>query len=459
MRGVRFKAYPTAQQKLVLSQWMGCARLIWNAKCAEEEYYQTFARKYYPIGTFAPIDQTYSQFKSKELTPFLSDCPSQVLRNSAVNWYDTFQHFMKGLCGKPKLKSKSDKGSIHITSELFKLEPGSDGNTRLFIGSKTNNIGYLSFKAHRNYKPPRSLYITKQAGHYFVSFSYVQVSKNHTIKPDEAAHLQHLKTKSERYLEHWSLGIDRGVVTAVQAGDLVLNPTRQQTRSIEKQGQKIKQLQKKLARQTNKQSHRRFKTKQRLSRAYSKVSSIRKDFCHQASHQLIQSKTRIFILEDLKTSNMTRSAKGTVQHPGKSVKAKSGLNRAILSKGWHQFESYLQYKALEKGKVVFKIAPHFTSQACAVCDHTHPDNRKTQSQFECLRCGHRDNADRNACQVIKKKAIGFIKHSGTELVGKGIPVLTTTGRGDAERNGDSVTTAINEASKKKVKRSREYSAA
>jgi len=59
--------------KLTLSQWMGCARHIWNAKCEEERYYTTFARKYCPIGVYAPIDQKTSQFKSKELTPWLYD--------------------------------------------------------------------------------------------------------------------------------------------------------------------------------------------------------------------------------------------------------------------------------------------------------------------------------------------------------------------------------------------------
>src|SRR5437899_2167698 len=112
--GISFKANPTTYQKLILSQWMGCARFIWNAKSDEERYYSIFARKYYPIGTYAPIDQTTAQFKNKELSPWLYDCPSQILRNAAVNWYQTFQKFMKGQCGKPKRKPRTDKGSIHL---------------------------------------------------------------------------------------------------------------------------------------------------------------------------------------------------------------------------------------------------------------------------------------------------------------------------------------------------------
>ena len=95
LMGIRFQALPTPEQRLTLSQWIGCARVIWNAKCDEHRYYTTFARKYLPVGTYAPVDQKYSQFKDKELSPWLSQCPSQILRNSAVNWYKTYNNFFE----------------------------------------------------------------------------------------------------------------------------------------------------------------------------------------------------------------------------------------------------------------------------------------------------------------------------------------------------------------------------
>ena len=90
MQGIRLQAHPNIKQKKILSQWMGCARLIWNAKYEDEAYMTRYAIRYCPIGTYAPIDQTFSQYKS------LSDCPSQILRNSAVNWYKTYGRFMQG---------------------------------------------------------------------------------------------------------------------------------------------------------------------------------------------------------------------------------------------------------------------------------------------------------------------------------------------------------------------------
>ena len=79
------RAYPTSAQKNILSQWMGCARTLWNAKCDDERYMTRFALKYCPLGTYAPVDQTYAQYKNKECTPWLFECPSQVLRHAAAH--------------------------------------------------------------------------------------------------------------------------------------------------------------------------------------------------------------------------------------------------------------------------------------------------------------------------------------------------------------------------------------
>lgn len=455
LTGIRFKANPTARQKQVLSQWMGCARVIWNAKCQEHIYYSTYARKYCVIGIFAPCDQKYSHFKSRELTPYLYDCPSQILRNSATNWYDTFSKYKKGQCGKPRFKTKTDKGSVHLTRELFSFEKGSDGVVRLKLGTQKFDLGFLSFKKHKDFKEPKSIHIKRECGQYYVSFCYENTSKNETLKKDEKEHFKYLKTRSEAFLNRYTIGIDRGVKIAIQASnDISYDFTNNQAKNLIKQKEKIKYLQRCLAKQKNKQSNHRKRTKQRLSKAHRKIKNIRRDICHKASNKLIKSNAKIIVIENLKTSNMTKSAKGTIESPGKNVKAKAGLNREILNKGWHIFESFLQYKSLKAGKVIFKVPAAYTSQTCAKCDHTNPDNRKTQERFHCVSCGHIDNADKNASCVIRNRAIMLIKHSETELVGKGIPTLSATGRGavyprKATKRSNS---DCKEASKKKEER-------
>ncbi|MDM3788580.1 transposase, partial [Proteus mirabilis] len=88
--------------------------------------------------------------------------------------------------------------------------------------------------------------------------------------------------------------------------------------------------------------------------------------------------------EDLKVSNMSKSAKGTTDRPGRNVKAKSGLNRSRLELGWYEMRRQLEYKQLWRGGQVVAIPPAYTSQKCAFCGHPAKETRQSQSQFECL---------------------------------------------------------------------------
>lgn len=73
-------------------------------------------------------------------------------------------------------------------------------------------------------------------------------------------------------------------------------------------------------------------------------------------------------IEDLKVSNMSRSAKGDMENPGTNVKAKSGLNKSILDQGWHEFRRQLEYKQAWLGGIV-AVPPQYTSQRCPCCLH------------------------------------------------------------------------------------------
>ncbi len=104
---------------------------------------------------------------------------------------------------------------------------------------------------------------------------------------------------------------------------------------------------------------------------------------HHTSQDIAAKYTTVFV-EDLSTKGMTTSAKG------KGKAAKAGLNREILKSGWHQLEQMLSDKAN-----VIKVPAACTSQRCHGCGHTEKDNRRTQADFICQACGHRDNAALN----------------------------------------------------------------
>lgn len=116
------------------------------------------------------------------------------------------------------------------------------------------------------------------------------------------------------------------------------------------------------------------------------------------------------MFEALKVQNMTRRPKPK-QDPvtGKWLRngaaAKAGLNKAILASAWGQTKVFLQYKARRSGKAAIEVPAFYSSQECSACGHTHKDNRPSQAEFACLSCGHKDNADHNAANVIAARGV------------------------------------------------------
>ena len=188
------------------------------------------------------------------------------------------------------------------------------------------------------------------------------------------------------------VGVDRGVAVsaALSTGELLPVPG-----LGESEARRLLRLQRRLAR-TARRSSRRRRVKTAIGRIKARQTDRRRDWVEQTSTRL----TRRFDLirgEDLKIKNMVRSARGTVEMPGRNVRAKAGLNRSIHAAGWGQLVTRLEEKA--PGRVE-KIDPAYTSQRCNACGHRAADNRESQAVFRCRACGHADHADVNAAKNI-----------------------------------------------------------
>jgi putative transposase len=102
---------------------------------------------------------------------------------------------------------------------------------------------------------------------------------------------------------------------------------------------------------------------------------------------------------------MGRSAKGTVAEPGKKVRQKAGLNRAILDQGWGAFRVMLGYKLAAFGGTLIEVPAAYTSQTCAACGVVDAASRRDQARFVCTGCGHEANADTNAAINILQRGL------------------------------------------------------
>ncbi|WP_308378001.1 transposase [Streptomyces sp. ISL-98] len=102
-------------------------------------------------------------------------------------------------------------------------------------------------------------------------------------------------------------------------------------------------------------------------------------------------------VEPLKITNMVKSAKGTVEQPGKNVRQKAGLNRSISGEAWGRTVTLLEYKLADRGGILVKVHAPNTSRRCHACGFITPGNRETQAVFVCKNetCGWSDNADTN----------------------------------------------------------------
>ncbi|MFC9090251.1 RNA-guided endonuclease InsQ/TnpB family protein [Nocardiopsis dassonvillei] len=192
-----------------------------------------------------------------------------------------------------------------------------------------------------------------------------------------------------------AVGVDRGVAVAVATsdGDLL-----DQVFQTPKEAERERRLRRRLCRQ-RKGSANRARTRAALSALTGRVRARRSDFAAQTAHTLC-AKNAVVVLEKLNTTNMTASAKGTVEVPGVSVRQKAGLNRAILAKGWHGLKLACHNAARRTGTRIVEVDPAYTSQTCHSCGYVAAENRESQSVFCCGRCGHTAHADVNAAQNI-----------------------------------------------------------
>lgn len=197
----------------------------------------------------------------------------------------------------------------------------------------------------------------------------------------------------------YDVGIDRGVAVtcATSDGELLSLPE-----SLDGLRRRVIVAQRRMSRR-EKRGKNRAKARLLLARAHERVANVRRNWCHETSRMLVDRYDTI-ALEKLEVQIMTKSAQGTVEKPGKSVRAKAGLNREIRSAGWSILGQLIAEKAECAARTVIEIDPKNTSRECFSCGVVNKESRRSQSDFVCTACGHAANADTNAARVILKRA-------------------------------------------------------
>lgn len=349
-------------------RFAGCTRFVWNRFLVEQKIRMENGEK---IESWFTLNDKLVILKQEENTTFLKNVPAQILRQKSKDLRQAFSDFFdKNQKTKlfPKFKKKGLKDSFRYP-QGFRI----NGN-RIFLPK----IGWVRFFKSRKIEGEiRTVTVSRKGQHWYIS---IQVKQKIT----EPIH-------TSRKI----VGIDMGVVRFATLSDgMVIEPLN----SFRKSERHLAKEQRRLSNK-KKGSQNRRKQKNKVSKLLIRIANARQDFLHKTSTEISKNHAMI-IIEDLKVQNMTKSAKGTLKKPGKNVKVKSRLNKAILDQGWFEFRRQLEYKQKWRGGEVVAVNPYCTSQTCPECKTVSKENRKTRTKFKCVNCGYIENADLTAARNI-----------------------------------------------------------
>lgn len=368
-KAFRFKLKLHEQQAEQLRAYAGQCRFLWNKFLAIN--LSRLSNKQ-PIMRYHEMDFWSKLYKKSEEFGFLKESPAHILQQKLKDLDRAFMDcFDKNQPNKrlPRYRKKGLHDSFRFPEPKHFLVEGNR--------VKLPKLGWIKFfRSQKIAGDIKNATISCHSGKWTISFQV------------ECEIVQEKKTSS-------IIGLDMGIAFFAMPSQ---GKGTRSKRSYRKYERTLAVAQKALSRK-QKFSSNWVKAKNKVTKIHRKIANVRKDFLHWNSTKLSKSHA-IICVEDLKVSNMSKSAKGTIESPGKQVKAKSGLNKSILDQGWSTFCNMLEYKLAWRGGSLIKVDPKYTSQRCVVCDHTSKANRQEQKRFQCVQCGHTENADRHAARNI-----------------------------------------------------------
>ena len=389
IQAYKFKIEPNGTQLRALRQFAGNARKVWNLALARQQTQYAAGVSFtntYGMNDWLPIWK-------KEL-PYLQVSPSQTLQQVMADLNQGYQNFFAKRAAHPVFKKKGQHDSFRYP-QGDKLD---QKNSRIFLPK----LGWLRYRNSRVVLGTiKNITVRCFNNQWFVS---IQTTRDVERPVTQATSL---------------IGIDLGITRFATLSDgTVIKPRNSFTRHQ----QALTKAQRAMSRK-EKFGRNWKKARARVQRLHARIAHVRQDFLHKTSTTISHNHAMV-IVEDLKVGNMSRSAAGTVEEPGKSVRAKSGLNRAILDQGWGEFIRQLDYKLSWNGGMLLAVPAHHTSQTCPACRYISQDNRRTQAQFACVICRYENHADWVGAVNILARGVSLLQGEGQDTTAAAVGQAT-----------------------------------
>jgi putative transposase len=362
LQAFKYELIPNGKQIRAMRCFAGSCRFVYNKALAlQKENYEAGGKF---IG-YVAMAKKLTAWRNGTETPWLADAPVHPLQHALKDLDRAYKNFFAKRAALPRFKKKgSGDGFRYPDSKQIKLD---QGNSRIFVPK----LGWIRYRNSRPVQGAvRNATVSLSGGKRFVSI------------------------QTEREIEHplprgtSAIGIDVGIARFATLSD---GSHIEAKNSFRKHEIKLARYQRALSRK-KKFSNNWRKAKAQVQKIYARIGNVRRDFLHKTTTMISQNHAMVCI-EDLQVKNMSKSAAGTRENPGKNVRAKRGLNKSILDQGWYEFRRQLEYKLAWQGGWLIAVAAQNTSRTCPCCDHVSASNRLSQAQFVCVACGLAEHAD------------------------------------------------------------------
>jgi len=381
----RIRLYPTATQATRLDHALHLTRNLWNAALDQRRYeYRAHGRSVTAKMQHAELTELRSA--SPGDAAIYRECQDAVLHRLDLAMQAFFRRVKRGEApGFPRFKNDAHWNQLEYPHGDRALKLGANQ-----VKVRLPGIGHVRLRKGREVPLDYGrAFVVRKNGKWYAVFECKR-----EIEPMPKTGL--------------AVGIDAGITAllATSEGDLIANPRHFETRraSVERAAVRLEEVTVKDARgrPANRRDPRRMAAVRRLARAKETEANARRDALHKLSSRLVRDYDGI-AMERLDLRSMTRSAKGTASEPGVHVRAKSGLNRALLDTGFGTLRQLIIEKAAWAARMIAVVDPRYTSQTCFACKAVAAASRMG-TRFVCVGCGHADHADVNAARNILAKA-------------------------------------------------------
>ena len=361
----KFQLKTNLSQARQMRRFAGACRFVFNQALAlQKAKYEAGNKK------LSYADLCAELLTLKLSNPWLGESPSQTLQQSLKDLERSYKNFFAKRADFPRFKKKGLSSSFRFPQGC-KLD---QANNRIFLPK----LGWIHYRNSREVLGEvKNVTVSHSCGHWYIS---VQTER-------EVSDVIHPSTSA--------IGVDMGIA---QFATLSNGHVFAAVNSFKQKQKQLARYQRAFSRKV-KFSQNWKKQKSKIGKLHQTIANIRKDYLHKTTTIISQNHAMI-VIEDLQVKNMSKSASGNLNKPGRHVKAKSGLNRSILDQGWFEFRRQIEYKQVWRGGDVLAVPPQYTSQRCSCCGTVSKENRQSQAKFACIACGYQANADVNAAMNI-----------------------------------------------------------